>query len=249
MDIAVTILVKNGERKLREVLSSLANFKEVLLYDTGSTDQTLEIGKSFSNVTIVERLFTGFGPDHNKAASLAKHDWILSLDSDEVLSVALAEEILSLSLDPTCVYSLPFENYYRGKKIRYCGWYPERHVRLYNKKTTQFDNAYLHERIQTGNLKEVALKKPLYHYSYDSISDFLVKMERYSSLFAQQYKGKRQASPWTAWIHGMGAFCKSYFLKKGFLGGYEGFLISSYNAHTAFYKYLKLYEANLLEKK
>lgn len=93
-------------------------------------------------------------------------------------------------------------------------------------------------------LVEMTLKHPIHHYPYDSISDFLVKMERYSSLFAEQYCQKRKSSPLIALFHGCGAFVKSFFLKKGFLGGFEGFMISVYNGHTAFYKYLKLYQAN-----
>lgn len=242
--ISATILVKNGERRLKEVLNSLTLFDEVLLYDTGSSDKTLEIAKQFPNVVIFQKEFTGFGPCHNAAADLAKHEWILSIDADEVLSPELAQEIASLSLDPASVYAIPFCNFYNGKQIKWCGWYPEKHIRLYNKKVTSFSEAMVHEGVQKEALQEITLANTVYHYPYDSISDFLVKMERYSSLFAKQYYLKRHSSPLIALGHGLAAFFKSFVIKRGFLGGYEGFLISAYNGHTAFYKYLKLYQAN-----
>ena len=242
--ISVTILVKNGERRLKEVLNALSLFNEIILYDTGSTDQTLQIANQFPNVTVFQKEFNGFGLCHNDAAQLATHDWILSLDSDEVLSKELAQEIQNLSLNPRCVYALPFDNYYNGRQIKWCGWYPEKHIRLYHKKETSFSKAMVHEGVICDGLKEITLNHSVNHYSYESISDFLIKMERYSTLFAQQYRNKRKSSPLIALRHALGAFSKSYFLKKGFMGGYEGFMISIYNAHTALYKYLKLYQAN-----
>lgn len=242
--ISVTILVKNGERRLKKVLDALSRFDEVLLYDTGSSDSTLNIAQSYPNVIVYRKDFNGFGPCHNDAAELAKHDWILSIDADEVLSKELADEIIDLSLDPDCVYALPFYNYYNEKRIKWCGWYPEKHLRLYHKKRTSFSEAMVHEGIIQEGLRSVTLSHPVYHFPYDTISDFLTKMERYSSLFAEQYARKRKSSPAIAVIHGFAAFFKSFVLKKGFMGRYEGFLISAYNGHTAFYKYLKLYQAN-----
>lgn len=243
--ISVTILVKDGECTLHEVLSSLVCFDEVVIYDTGSQDNTLEIAKKFPNVTIYEKNFKGFGTCHNDAATLAKHDWILSVDADEILSPELALEILNLKLNPQAIYSIPFLNFYKNKQIKCCGWYPEKHIRLYNKKMTSFSEALVHEGIiKFPDSIVITLKHPIFHYSYQSISNFLTKMERYSSLFAKQYQHKRKSSPHIALMHGMAAFFKSFILKNGWLGGYEGFLISAYNGHTAFYKYLKLYELN-----
>ncbi len=242
--ITATVIVKNGQRKLRDVLQALQGFNEVLIFDSGSTDQTLKIAKTFSNVSIYQRPFEGFGPAHNQAAELAKNDWILSIDADEVISEALAEEILNLKLDPKNVYSLPFHNYFNGKWIKWCGWYPEKHIRLYNRKSTQFSQAMVHEGVESKGVV-VQLKNPVKHYSYETISDFLNKMERYSTLFAKQYEGKKKSSPLIASYHGVGAFLKSFFIKRGFMGGFEGLLISLYNGQTAFYKYLKLYERNL----
>lgn len=242
--ISVTLIVKNGERNLKKVLTSLKNFSEVILLDTGSTDSTLEIAKNFSNVSLHASPFLGFGKCRNLAASLASNDWILAIDADEVLSEPLVQEILSLKPEPSFVYALPFHNFFNGKHIKWCGWHPESHVRLYHRKTTSFSEAMVHEGVIQEGLKKINLSHPVLHYPYDTVSDFLIKMERYSSLFAVQYKHKRKSSPKTALVHGAAAFFRSFFLKKGFLGGAEGLLISFYNAHTAFYKYFKLYQAN-----
>lgn len=244
MKISVTILTRNSQKYLHEVLNALKNFDEVVLYDTGSNDTTISIAQLFPNVTIYQKEFRGFGPTHNDASNLARNHWILSIDSDEVVTPEMANEISTLKLDENCVYSFPRNNFFNKKWIKWCGWCPDRQIRLYHRKKTCFTNAQVHEAIDATNMKIVPLHNPFIHYSYETISDFLTKMQLYSDLFAQQHKGKKKSSLWKAISHGSFAFFKSYFIKKGFLGGYEGFVISSYNAHTAFYKYLKLYETN-----
>ncbi len=242
--ISVTILTKNSEKYLKEVLSALKIFPEVLVYDTGSKDRTCDIASCFPNVRIVKHPFIGFGPTHNSASHLATHDWILSIDSDEVVTPELINEMIHLLCQMGSVYSIPRHNEYRGRWIKWCGWHPDRQVRLYNRKETAFTPALVHEAIITTNMKVVKLLAPLRHYSYQNISEFLIKMESYSSLFAEQNKGKKTSSLCRAILHGVFSFFKSYVIKQGFLGGREGFEISVYNANTAFYKYLKLAEAN-----
>jgi glycosyltransferase involved in cell wall biosynthesis len=244
VDISVTVLTKNSQKYLPEVLFALQMCDEVLVCDTGSQDQTLDIARRFPNVCLYERPFIGFGPTHNLASSLARHDWILSIDSDEIVTPALATEIQALNLTRGHVYSFPRHNEYKGKWIRWCGWHPDRQIRLYNRLDTQFTEAQVHEAVEARHLKEILLNAPLRHYSYDHIADFLHKMQSYSSLFALEHQGKKSSSLSKAIGHGFFAFFKSYILKRGFLGGQEGFEISFYNANTAFYKYLKLAEAN-----
>lgn len=242
--ISVTILTKNSEKYLNEVLKALSNFNEVAIYDTGSTDNTLIIARQFPNVVIHQGRFQGFGPTHNLASKAASNDWILSIDSDEVVTQEMENDIANVALNEKCVYSFPRDNYFNGTWIRWCGWYPDHQIRLYNRKETRFTDAQVHEAIIAEGMQKIEMTGPIRHYSYETIADFLTKMQSYSTLFAEQNCGKKKSSPWKAILHCFFAFFKSYILKNGFLGGYEGFLISSYNAHTAFYKYLKLYEAN-----
>lgn len=242
--ISVTILTKNSRRYLVEVLEALRGFDDVLIYDNGSTDDTLDIAGRYPNVTIHTGSFAGFGPTHNKASSLAKNDWILSIDSDEVVTPEMSNAIAALELDSGNVYSFPRRNFFNGRWIRWCGWHPDRQLRLYHRRATRFTDARVHEAIIADGLQHITVDAPIIHYSYDSLEEFLSKMQAYSSLFAEQYAGKRRSTPLKAISHGLFAFLKSYFIKRGILGGYEGFVISAYNGHTAFYKYLKLYEAN-----
>ncbi|MBI5345862.1 MAG: glycosyltransferase family 2 protein [Chlamydiae bacterium] len=242
--ISVTILAKNSELLLEKVLDSIKTFDEVIILDNGSTDKTLQIAKKYPNVKIYENDFIGFGPMRNIAASLAKNDWILALDTDEILSQDLALELLKLEKNSNFAYSLLRYNFYNKKHIKWCGWHPERVVRLYDKKSAKFSDDLVHEKLLTENVKILNLKNPVNHYSYHTIDDFIKKMQSYSSLFAKQNKAKKKSSLSIALFHSFFFFFLSYFLKKGFLGGKEGFIISFYNANTAFYKYLKLMEIN-----
>lgn len=245
--ITATVLTKNSQKTLKSTLESLKKFPEIIILDSGSTDDTLKIAKGFANVKIHTSPFLGFGPMHNYAAKLAQNDWIFSIDSDEILSSELAKEIFSLSLDPNKVYSVQRHNYFQGKHIKWCGgWHPDWVIRLYHRKKTQFSKDLVHEKVDQKDLKTSFLQHPLKHTPYHEIGDFLDKMQQYSTLFAEQ-NITRESSLLHAFIHSWGAFLKSYIFKLGFLGGSEGLIISMYNGHTAFYKYLKLAERSKKE--
>lgn len=240
--ISVTVLTKNNQRNLKATLDSLQKFPEVIILDSGSTDDTLTIAEKYPNVTIYKTPFLGFGPMHNYATKLASHDWILSIDSDEILSKELVEEIFSLQLDPLLLYEVNRKNYFNGKQIKWCGgWHPDFVIRLYHRKQTRFSDDLVHEKLLKKELKVVQLKGFIDHTPYLEIHDFLHKMQIYSTLFAEQNQ-EEPVSFASALFHSWFAFIKSYIFKRGFLGGKEGFIISVYNSHTAFYKYLKLAE-------
>jgi len=243
--ISAVILTKNSQRTLKPLLEALKSI-DVVLFDTGSTDNTLDIAKTFSNVQVFSRKIEniGFGPLKNEAAALAKHDWILSIDSDELPSEGLISFLLKEKLHTKCVYSFPFHNYYKKKRIYGCGWNPESHIRLYNQKVTKFSDDLVHEKILINSCKVVKLPYPLLHFSYLCIGDFIDKLQRYSTLFAQQNHEKKSSSFTKAFFHGFFAFFKSYFLKRGIFDGKEGIIISWYNGSVAFIKYLKLHEKN-----
>ncbi|MEO6569634.1 MAG: glycosyltransferase family 2 protein [Opitutaceae bacterium] len=245
--ISATILTKNSAALLGEVLSSLAWCDEVVVFDTGSTDTTLTIAASFANVSLHQLTgpFPGFGRAHQQAVALARFDWILSIDSDEVVSVALRDEIARLTLDSQSVYVIPFQNYFNGKHITTCGWSPDRHERLFNRAATNFCASEVHERVQTETLSVVTLQHPIQHYSYRSLDDFLRKMTSYGQLFARQHVGRKSSSPMKALTRSLWAFFKSYVLERGIFQGTEGLVISAYKAQTVFWKYLMLHEANV----
>lgn len=230
---------------MEECLQSLASFDEVLLLDTGSTDRTMEIARRFQNVRIEQREFIGFGPTKNLAAQLASHDWILSVDSDEVVTPELSSEIQSLSLDDSKVYRFSRHSYYRGRLIKGCGWYPDKILRLYNKQQTGLNDNQVHESVMVKEGMSIAdLKGILKHYPYDSAGSLVNKLQFYSTLFAEQNQGKLKSSPCKAVTRGFGAFFKGYVIRRGILDGYAGFHISFCQGLATYLKYLKLYEAN-----
>lgn len=244
-EISVTVLTYNSERTLYSTLQALKPFAEVIVLDCRSTDRTKEIALSFDNVQFYETPVQGFGQLHKKANKLASHNWILSVDSDEVLSPKLVQEILSLELDdPQKIYALCRKNFLWGRQIRGCGWSPDWVRRLFHKKAAAFDERLVHEKVCGENLKTVRLKGRADHTPYLSIGDFLEKMQRYSTLFAEQNRGKIKSGLGKALGHGTYAFLRSYFLRCGFLYGMAGWVISVYNCQTAYYKYLKLWELN-----
>lgn len=246
MPISATILTKNSQALLRDVLAALAWCDEVVVLDTGSSDATLTIAAEFANVSLhqLNGPFPGFGRAHQTAVALARHDWILSIDSDEVVSPALRDEILAAALDPRTVYVLPFENYFNGKLITTCGWAPDRHERLFHRGATNFCASDVHERVGTKGLAVRALRSPVRHYSYRSLDDFLRKMTAYAQLFAAQNAGRKSSSPAKAVLRSAWAFVKSYMFERGALQGAEGLVISVYKAQTVFWKYMLLHEAN-----
>lgn len=242
--ISVTILTKNSQTHLESCLNALRGFGDIVILDNGSTDSTMEIAARYSNVRIIEHPFIGFGPLKNLAITHAHYDWILSIDSDEIADISLINEISSLELsDPNVIYSIPRNNYYNGRLVRCCGWYPDRVLRLFNRSYTRFNDAQVHESlILKGEVKITELKGHLNHFSFANASELIDKMQTYSTLYANQ--SSKHSSPSKAFWRALFAFIKNYLLQKGFLCGYEGLLISISNANGVFYKYIKLYEKN-----
>ncbi len=242
-NISAVIIVKNGERSIRECLQSLTLFTEVVLYDTGSTDRTIEIAQEFANTKIIHGEFIGFGPTKNMAISYASNDWIFSLDADEVISPQLAQALQELLLEEQMIYSVLRMNYYKKQLIRYC-WGADILIRLFNRQQTSFNQNRVHEDIIRNGLQVVFITGNLHHYPYQDISSFITKLDTYSTEFALANQGKRTSSPLLALTNAVYSFFKTYFLKRGFLDGSAGVLIAFSHAATNFYKYMKLYELN-----
>ncbi|MGV7224197.1 MAG: glycosyltransferase family 2 protein [Nitrospinales bacterium] len=247
--ISIAIIVKNGEKYLQDCLDALRSFDEIILLDNGSVDKTQTIASRFENVKIINHKFIGFGPLKNLAADYTKHDWILSLDCDEILSPELLEEIRGIKLDEKCVYRFSRRSYFNKKWIKGCGWYPDKILRLYNKTRTEFNDNQVHESVLVKpDMQVVDLKGHIKHYPYHNTDELLDKARFYASLYAKQHVGEKRSSPVKAIIRGTAAFLKSYILRRGWLDGFEGFLISYSNGFAAFLKYIFLYEKNQQDK-
>jgi glycosyltransferase involved in cell wall biosynthesis len=248
MNVSAVMIVKNGARTIRRSLESLREFDDVVVYDNGSSDGTQAIAANFPNVRLIEGEFDGFGTTKNRAASYAMHDWVLIIDSDEVVDAELLHALQTQTLDPKAIYIVNFLAYYKEIPIRYCGWNNQKIRRLYNKNITRFNDNFVHENIIDEGMKKLSISGNMKHYSYMSISDFIVKLDRYSTLFATDNVGKKSSSPAKAFFNGLYSFFRTYILKRGFLDGYAGLIIAFSHMATNFYKYIKLYEMNLEQK-
>ncbi|HLD23201.1 MAG TPA: glycosyltransferase family 2 protein [Sulfuricurvum sp.] len=244
MNVSAVMIVKNGARTIQRSLESLKQFDDVIVYDNGSTDGTQAIAAQYPNVRLIEGEFDGFGPTKNRAASYAVHDWVLIIDSDEVVDEELLLALQSESLDPETIYIVNFLAYYKEILIRYCGWNNQKIRRLYNKTVTRFNDNFVHENIIDEGMKKLPIAGNMKHYSYMSITDFIIKVDRYSTLFATDNVGRIKSSPTKAFFNALYSFFRTYILKRGFLDGYAGLVISFSHMATNFYKYIKLYDMN-----
>ena len=243
-NISVVVLAKNNQDTIKKTLESLQNFSDVVVYDNGSTDNTLKIVSQFSNVNLIQGEFKGFGWTKNHAVSFTKNEWALIIDSDEVVDNELFEFLQTTKLDSNTVYKLNFKAFYKDIQVKYCGWNNQKIKRLYNKKTTSYNMNDVHEDIVTKDLKIEELPGNVEHYSYHTISQFIIKADHYSTLFAKNNAGKKSSSPSKAFFNASYSFIKTYIFKRGFLDGYIGLVIAFSHMVTNFYKYIKLYEMN-----
>lgn len=246
--MSVCILVKNAENTIKECLESLKEFGEIILLNNNSTDTTLEIAYKFNQtykrLRVEQSEFIGFGALKNLVVNYAKYEWILSIDSDEVLENETLNEIKTLDLNECCVVALARKNLYNGEWIKACGWYPDYVWRIFNKNFTAFNDHFVHESVKIPpNAEKIYLKSGVKHYAFKDIESIITKMNRYTSFSAdEKFKKGKKTSFFGAIARFHLTFFRDYFLRKGFLYGYKGFIIALLNAEGAFYRYAKLYE-------
>lgn len=232
MKLSIVILTFNSQKYLKDVLASASFADEVLLLDSGSTDDTLNIAKSFPNVKIVTQAWRGFGKQKQAGVEASLNDWVFVLDSDEIITEALKQEIIETCKNPKYkAYTIPRLNYFFRKPIKRCGLYPDATLRLFDKKFAHFSDDEVHEKVITHE-KVGKLTHHMLHLAYSSIEEFINKQNRYSSLNKKSNFFKAILNPyWT--------FLKIYILRLGFLEGKEGFIIAKLYAQYTFWKYIK----------
>jgi glycosyltransferase involved in cell wall biosynthesis len=246
--LSVILITRNEEANLQECLSSVQSIAdEIVVVDSSSTDRTLSIAQSFNAIISSPPDWLGFGTQKNRALDLATQDWVLSIDADERLTPELCREIQAVLSKPHAdCFSIPRRSYYCGRLINHSGWNPDFVTRLFKRGTARFSNDLVHEKLlPNGNIQ--ALKAPMLHYSVTDFSQVLHKVDRYSTDSAKQAfeRGKRSSVP-NALLHGVWAFIRTYFFKRGFLDGAQGLALAISNAEGSYYRYLKLW---LLEQK
>ena len=239
--ISAVLMVRDAEPTLAATLDGLARFGEVVVFDNGSKDRTLEIAGRYPNVAIHRGEFSGFGPTRNRVAGLAKHDWVFSIDADEVPDAALLSALEALPLDePMVVYSVERQNYLLGKRVKHAGWGSQWLTRLYHRGSHAFTDVAVHEKVELKPGEAArALPGTLKHMPMQDAGDFLVKMHRYTMLKAGE--SRRTYNPAVILLKTLWAFIRSYILRLGMLDGWRGLLISVSEANGVFYKYIVIY--------
>lgn len=240
--LSVIIITKNEADNLAACMKSVSDIcDEIVVVDSGSTDNTVAIARAAGAKIIQTNTWPGFGPQKNIALDAATCDWVLSLDADERLTETLCGQIGAAMLEARFTsYEMPRLSYFCGKPVRHCGWYPDRIIRLFRRGQARFSEDLVHERvIPSGPVGR--LDSPLHHYSYRSLADVERKVASYSDAGAQQLfaRGKR-ASQISAAIHGTWAFIRTYVFKLGFLDGAAGYRIANMNGRSSYLKYAKL---------
>ena len=242
--ISATIITLNEEDKIRQCLESLQGVAdEIVVVDSLSTDNTKSICEEFG-VRFIEQKWLGYSEQKNLANNIASHDWILSIDADEVLSDELKKSILKIkneereTKNEELVYSFNRLNNYCGKWIHHSGFYPDKKIRIWNRKIGKWEGI-VHEVIKfSTKVKEVHLKGDLLHYSYAKPEDFEKQVFKFAELRAQHYfdKGKKCASLLKI-ISPIYFFIQHYFFRLGFLDGKEGFVMCKVAAKATRHKY------------
>jgi glycosyltransferase involved in cell wall biosynthesis len=249
--ISAIIITKNEILNIAECLNSLSDFvDEIIVVDNESTDGTVKIAEQFQAKVIQTTSWPGFGPQKNVALGHVTHEWVLSIDADERLTPELIYEMksaLSDSQDIIC-FSIPRLSQYCGTFIHHSGWYPDYVDRLFKRGHAQFSDHLVHERL-IPNGKTKKLKNHLIHYSYRNFEQVIQKVNRYSTLGAEQafQKGK-SSSLFSALVHGFWAFFRTFILRLGFLDGKYGFALAISNGQASYYKYIKLMHLNQQNK-
>jgi len=219
---------------------------EILIVDSFSTDQTKAIAIADGS-KVIERRFEGYTAQKNFAVQQAKYDYILSLDADEYLSPELLASVAKAKSNWTADgYAISRLNSYAGKWIRSCGWYPDRKIRLFDRRRGSWHGDLVHEVVRMDNDSTVInLDGDILHEAYDNASQLISKMQgQYADLFAQANAHKKKVTTFKIFYKTLASFFKSYILKRGIWDGYEGLVISVSNANGVFYKYAKLLELN-----
>jgi glycosyltransferase involved in cell wall biosynthesis len=240
MKISATIIAFNEERKIARAIESLRCCDEVVVVDSGSTDRTVEIASKLG-ARVIESPWPGYAKQKNFASGEAAHDWIFSIDADEAPSEALEAEIWQLKkIGPEHdAYTMPRLAQYLGRWILHSGWYPDRKVRLYDRRKAAWEGEFVHESVGVkGSIGH--LSSNLLHYTCDSLSEHIKTVDRYTTLAAQELVARRYAVRWSNLIVEPGwTFVRTYFLQRGFLDGLEGLTIANMAALYTFLKYAK----------
>ena len=239
--LSIIIIAKNEAHAIADCLRSVAWADEVIVVDSGSTDDTVNICQQHGAKVTVTDDWPGFGRQKNRALALATQPWVLSVDADERVTPELQAEIMqAIASNADASYRMPRSSSYCGQFIKHSGWSPDYITRLFKRGYGKFSDDLVHERLLTDHTT-LSFKSPLLHISYINLDEVLNKVNHYSSAGADMLHARgKSASLGKAIAHGLWAFVRTYFIRLGFLDGKMGFVLAVSNAETTYYRYLKL---------
>ena len=241
--VSVTIITLNEAAHIAAAITSAAWADEVVVVDSGSTDETVAIARQ-AGAKVLTRDWTGYIDQKNFAAGAAANDWIFSLDADERVPKALADEVRRLlATDPPLHgYRGPRVTFHLGRWIRTTDFYPDFQTRLYDRRHARWNGRYVHESVSVDG-PSGRLQNDLEHYSFENVADQIDRINRYSTLAARQMHEAGVRSGWLKLaVHPPAAFLRNYLLRRGCLDGTAGLTISMLNAWSVFLKFAKLWE-------
>jgi len=242
MRVSAALITKNEERNIRDCLQTLTWADEVIVVDSGSTDKTVALARSLG-AKVIQSSFVDFSVQKNLAIENASGDWVFLIDADERVTEELQERILSIirADRQDAVYAVRRKSFLFGRLFSYTGTQDDYPIRLFPKTKARFKQP-VHEFIVT-DLPVVSIHEPLMHHSTASLEQYFLKMEHYLALEMKAMDlNRREVSFWEIWIRPPAKFFKLYFLKRGFLDAWEGFLFSVLSGYYDFRKYRMFYQ-------
>lgn len=241
--LSVVIITFNEEKNIGRCLDSVQDVAdEIIVLDSFSTDNTMQIAVS-KGADFRQHSFQSYTSQKNRAINMASHNLVLSMDADEALTPALAASIREVKKSGNCkAYSMNRCNIYKGKPIRHGLWYPDRKIRLFDKRIAYCGGLNPHDRIElTEKVKVKQLKGDLLHYTYSSLAEYLQRNQEVSMVAAQSlFEAEVTKHPGKIILSPLWAFVNGYILRLGFLDGADGFTIALHTANQSYMKYQRL---------
>ncbi|HDX8562576.1 TPA: glycosyltransferase family 2 protein [Klebsiella oxytoca] len=242
--LSVVMIAKNAADLLPDCLASVSWADEIVLLDSGSSDNTVELARSMGVQVHVNRDWQGYGIQRQRAQDYATGDYVLMIDTDERVTPELAQSIRSVLAAPQtgAIYSIARRNYFLGCFMRHSGWYPDRVMRLYERGRYRYNDNLVHESLDARGAPVIELAGDLLHLTCRDFSGFQQKQLAYAAAWAQErHQRGKKTSLAAIFGHTLGAFVKTLLLRGGILDGKQGWLLAVVNAQYTFNKYTELW--------
>lgn len=244
--LSVAIITLNEESNIRRTLESVKWADEIVIVDSGSSDRTRDICREYTNKVIMQT-WLGYACQKNLAIERTTGDWVLSLDADEPVEPALAEEIRAIIRTPDGCdgYRIPRKTFFLGKWMKYGGWYPDLNLRLFRAGKGRFEERVVHESLKvTGRICMTV--NAIEHYAYPDLESYMTTINKYSSLAVDVMAQNGLPLSKTSWLsivlRPLFTFLHKYIVRLGFLDGKRGLVLNLYHSYYVFAKYAKAWE-------